>query len=294
MSTRANASDNRPREAEAITWVYFALAFAISWGAILWIVGLDGLPGRGDAFQRLGMPVAGLMILGPAAAGIGLTWIREGLRGLGALASAQARWRVDVRYYAMGLLTVPTTAAVVLLILSWFDPRFAPGVLSAPEPLTVLGFALFGGIFAGFVEEIGWTGFAVRKLLSTRTVLAAALMIGVLHGIWHLLAGYWGEGDAFGAWFVPYFVLHWIGGVTALRVLIVWLFRRTESLLIAQLAHFSYTGGLLLLGPSGLEPSEITLWMSLFSVALWLVLAVVIGRNREDFLTRAATPTEQG
>lgn len=267
--------------------VYFCLAFALSWGPILWLAGPTGLPGTGEALDRLLIPITVAMLAAPFAAGLLMTAAVEGAAGVRALARRALTWQVGAGYYALALLVIPLTAAAVLAVLSAFDPAFAPGIIATNDLAATARF----GLIAGLVEEVGWTRFAVRRVLRTRSLLTAGLLIGALHAIWHLPAGYWFEGESFGWWFLPYFLLHWMIGVTALRVIVVWLYKRTDSLLIAQLTHASYTGGLLLLAPIGLGPTQTTLWMSAFSIALWIVVGALVALNRSEFAVVPAMPT---
>ena len=41
-------------------------------------------------------------------------------------------------------------------------------------------------LWIGLGEEPGWRGFALPRLLSGRSALAAALIVGVIHMVWHL------------------------------------------------------------------------------------------------------------
>jgi hypothetical protein len=77
-------------------------------------------------------------------------------------------------------------------------------------------------------------------------------------------------------------------------MIMVWLYARTDSLPIAQLTHASYTGALLLLEPVGLDPARTTLWMSVFSIVLWIVVAVLVARNWRAFTTSPALPASRG
>jgi hypothetical protein len=65
---------------------YYALAFAISWGGILLVVGGPrGIPGTQADIDRL-MPYAiPFMLLGPATAGLAMTALVDGRHGLGEL-----------------------------------------------------------------------------------------------------------------------------------------------------------------------------------------------------------------
>jgi membrane protease YdiL (CAAX protease family) len=41
------------------------------------------------------------------------------------------------------------------------------------------------GLLAGFLEEIGWTGFAYPKLRQRFAVLPAVAILGLFWGLWH-------------------------------------------------------------------------------------------------------------
>jgi membrane protease YdiL (CAAX protease family) len=96
---------------------------------------------------------------------------------------------------------------------------------------------LLAGITAGLttvLEEVGWTGFAVPRLWRLHGVVATGLIVGVVLGAWHLLQHLWIGGTYAGSLPVPVFVaLNFFAGVaqlTAYRVLMVWVYDRTESL----------------------------------------------------------------
>lgn len=256
---------------------YFVLAYLIAWGGILLVaLPVGGLAAAPEALAPLAGPVFIAMALGPSLASIILTALLDGRAGLRALFGGVVRWRIGVRYYAAALFVVPAVALLVLLVFSGFSSVYTPAFL-AGGGATLLLTGLVFGLVAGAFEELGWTGFAAARLLSGHTVVATALLIGVLHGVWHLLAGYyWGDGASYGLLFIPYFIMAWIVALVALRLLIVWLYRRTGSTLIAMLAHAGNTGGLLMLWPTGTSPSEQTLWTAVFAVMLLGVVAALV------------------
>src|SRR4029077_8033797 len=102
---------------------YFALAFAISWGGILVVVG--GAAGfRGTAAQSdpLFRVVYLAMLAGPSVAGLMLTAIVGGRTGLRDLLSRLLAWHVAARWYAMALLIAPVLIISTLLMLSLISP----------------------------------------------------------------------------------------------------------------------------------------------------------------------------
>jgi membrane protease YdiL (CAAX protease family) len=75
-------------------------------------------------------------------------------------------------------------------------PRSVLTILTAlrvlVSPVYTPGFELLGlaGLFSGYLEEIGWTGFVTPRLLVRRFPLAAGILLGALWGLWHGLADY--------------------------------------------------------------------------------------------------------
>lgn len=253
---------------------FFIIAFAISWTIVLAIALPSGFPGQGDAMEKVMGPAFVGMVLGPIIGALGLTLLLDGADGLRQLGRTMGVWRVGVVYYAAALLVAPGCILFVLVLLTMLvSPEFAPGFVTGGWPLVATGLVI--GLAAGWLEEIGWTGFAIRRLLGTWSVLRVGIVVGVLHGAWHLLADYWGEGIAYGAWYAPYFVLCWIGGLTGLRILITWLHARTGSLPMAQLAHASYTGGMIMIWPAATSPAQNVLWTALFAVLLMAISTAI-------------------
>jgi membrane protease YdiL (CAAX protease family) len=256
--------------------VYYLLAFGLVWAWVFAMVLPTGFPGTGAALKsQFPLVVAG-MALGPALISLILTALLGGAQGLRELGRSLLRWRVAPAYCLMALALVPACALLVLFVLGLFAPQYRPG-LFGPDGLTLLALGAAYGLVAGGLEEVGWTGFAIRHLAGRWSVLRIGLVLGALHGVWHFAAGYWGEGTVYGVWYAPYFVMCWIVGLASLRILIAWLYDRTSSTLLCQLAHASYTGGLVMIWPSATSPAENTLWTSIFAL---LLLAVTWGLVR--------------
>jgi len=261
---------------------YFALAFAISWGGILVVVGPGGIPGSTDQTEMLLPFVVLAMLVGPSVASILLTGLLHGRAGLGELLSRLLRWRVGARWYAVALLAAPLLVTAVLLALSLTSPVFLPGIFTSDEKATLLLVGIAYGLAAGFFEELGWTGFAVPGLRPRYGVLATGLVVGLLWGAWHFLVNVWASGTSSGAFslllFLPQF-LFYVGVLPAYRVLMVWVYDRTGSLLLAMLMHASLTASLpLILAPPATGVPLLSSYLVL-AAALWAVVGAVAMAN---------------
>jgi uncharacterized protein len=152
-------------------------------------------------------------------------------------------------------------------------------VITADDLTSLLAFGIAVGLGAGLLEEIGWTGFALPRLLGRHSTLVAGLLLGTIWGVWHVLADYWGASAEFGSLWLPRIVL-WVAALTAYRVLMAWVYQHADgSLLVSQLMHASFTGSQAVLVPT-LAPEDHLAWYGVFTVALWAVVAATaVGRR---------------
>jgi uncharacterized protein len=148
--------------------VFVVLACAFSW----WLV-----------------PVAGAMLGGgPCIAALVVLSLSKGWPGVRDLLRQIVKWRVSWKWYAAALL-LPTTAAVgaAVATVGLGAPAPTASELSAwTEPALFFLIALLVPLLFGPWEEPGFRGFALSKLMQTRSVLAASLMVAVIIVFWHL------------------------------------------------------------------------------------------------------------
>lgn len=234
---------------------FYASAFTISWGGLLLIIGgVRAIPGTAAEVDRL-MPLALVALFaGPSVASIGITLAIAGRAGLRALFARLRQWDVDASWYAVALLTMPLLVSGVTLVLSLVSPAFAPPMVTGTQGVTSIAFAVAWGLLGGgLLEELGWTGLAVPLLRRRHTVLATALIVGLLHGAWHLLIAVW-TGDVFsgGAWptYLAGIGAFYFVGLPALRVVMLSLWEATRSLPLAMLTHASLSASMLILQPA--------------------------------------------
>ena len=265
---------------------YFALTFAISWGgALVAIGGAGGMSGTTPTDDPR-FPIAVLaMLAGPSVAGILLTGLVHGRAGFRAFLSRLLTWRVGARWYVLALLTAPLLMTAALLALSLTSPAFLPGIFTSEDRTTLLLVSLAVGLGGGFVEELGWTGFAVPELRRRHGVLATGLIVGVLWSAWHLLTNvFWAAGVSagdlsFSIYLSANLLGVLVGYLTAFRVLMVWVYDRTDSLLVAMLMHLSFTASLLVLNPLAISGVALVTYSFALAAAVWLVVAAVVLAN---------------
>jgi hypothetical protein len=111
------------------------------------------------------------------------------------------------------------------------------------------------------------------------SVLATGLIVGVLWAAWHLLQSYWASGVTSGElslslWLADAVVGTLVGQLVAYRVLMVWVYEHTQSLLLAMLMHASLAAfTFILFPPSAIMTNLISSFA--YTAVLWVVVAVV-------------------
>ncbi len=244
---------------------YFGLSYGISWGGILVVLSFTGFDLVWLRPLDTGL-IFIVMLLGPSAAGLAMTTLLDGRRGLRELVSSMARWRVSRRWYGVALLTMPLLLFATLWLLSTFvDPAFAPGFR---WPLFAIG------LVAGTFEEVGWTGFATPCLLARQHPLIAGLSLGLAWALWHALVDFRQNFNTHGVLWLLEFALLYMAALTAYRLLMTYVYAHTQSLLLAVLMHASYTGWLFVLYPStSFRPGFV--WQGTFAAMLCVAVAVI-------------------
>ena len=103
-------------------------------------------------------------------------------------------------------------------------------------------------------------GFAYPHMRARFGWLPAALLLGVLWGLWHLpVVDSLRAASPHGRYWPEYFAA-FIAVLAAIRVLIAWTYVHTGSLRMAQLLHASSTGFLVILSAPRVAPAQEAFW----------------------------------
>jgi len=256
------------------TLTYFVLVFAISWGGALIAFGPGAFLGTLSPFEAGPGAFILVAIVGPFLAGILATGLVHGREGLRDLRSRLLKWRVSVGWYAVALLTAPLLTVAILLVLSLRSPAFRPVILTTGDKTRLLLAGVVAGVVVPFFEEMGWTGFAIPQLRTRHGVATTGVIVGLAWGMWHFPLFF---GSVTSSAAVPQFLglavllFSWL---PPYRVLMVWVYNHTESMLIAMLMHLPIVFASLVLIPA--TPPKVGLIFDLvYSAALWVVVASV-------------------
>jgi uncharacterized protein len=217
---------------------YFGLTFAITWVSLIPII----LSQRGLAVMHL--PDAVLLVLflvstfaGPLPSALIVTGVCEGRAGVKKMLRSIVQWRVGVGWYLLVLIGYP---AVFLLGMSAYLGVAPLVALAQKWPLLFsyyLPTAAIGIVYPGLGEEPGWRGFALPRLQKLHGPLMASLILGVLHGTWHLPAYFVPGAIQDGPFQFAVFATNTCG-IIASTVVWTWLFNSAKSsILFAMLVH---------------------------------------------------------
>jgi len=254
---------------------FFFLAYLFTWSN--WLP--QALASRGIT----SIEVPGFLTLisgyGPALAAIIVASLAYGRLGLRELFGRLLRWRVGIQWYLVALFMPALVILLAISINKWTGGAppdfsaagfpFGPAETPLWQKLVIL-FLIFTLGFDGLGEEIGWRGFALPKLLESRSAFLSSLILGALWALWHFpyaltLGTFLSE--------VP---LHWFFiNLLALSVIYTWIFNNTNgSLLPVLLFHAAgnTTSNLLPVLP----PAAADLRIYYFTIAINCVIAIVV------------------
>jgi membrane protease YdiL (CAAX protease family) len=277
---------------------YFALTFAISWGGVLAaVVGSGGMDGTGPTSDPRFLYAVLAMLAGPSISGIFMTAVLEGRNGVRALGARVLRCQVGARWYAIALLTAPVLWLLTLFALSFTSLNVLPGIVTSTDKAGLVLAGVAVALAVGILEEIGWTGFAIPHLRRRHGTFVTGAIVGVPWGAWHLLTNVlWAAPATAGelplSIFLPASVLGALMGyLLAFRMLMVWLYDRTGSLLVAMLMHTSLTASVLILDPPGLSGATLLTYSFALAAVVWATVVAVGARGWH--LHHKAVPSAQ-
>ena len=199
----------------------------------------------------------------PTIVALGLVAVTEGRRGVGTFVRQSFRWRSSLIWYLLAIaigFTIQFGSSVLALLAG----RIPAIEASAPNA------ALAVVPIAALLEEIGWRGFALRRLLDRYSPFSATLMIGIPWALLHFALVLFFQPD----------VSPLAEGLIVLVFAfpLTWVFiRSSHNVLVATVLHsglnaFSFVA-------ANIPPAEV-LWFVVASGCLVVAALIVIDRPR--------------
>ena len=239
----------------ASSGLFFLLVFLLS--IPLYVLGAHGSRLPIATF----LPLSALMTFIPMIAALVLVTRERGTRGARRLLARALDYRRirGVAWLLATLLLMPIMALLAYGVLQ-IEARTLPDAQFFPVAKIVAFFLMF---FIGAVgEELGWQGYAYARLKNGMSAINAALLIGAIWALWHVIP-YIQLGRSAG-WIVWQCL-----GTIALRVIMVWLFVNAgQSVFVAVLFHTMINM------PWGLVQNYASFYDS---QAMFVILALVAG-----------------
>jgi uncharacterized protein len=212
-----------------------------------------------------------LFIYIPFLSGIWITAIADGRNGVKIFFSRIVRWRVGIKWYAVALFlpfVLSLTAAGLNIVMGASMPT---NIQIPPWMDLIAGFLFPNFLLIALGEEPGFRGFALPRLLVGRSALSAALILGVLHAIWHIPLFIFGSDS-------PLIAVIVICG----SVLNPWLFNNTNgSVFLAMLMHASLDFTVAIINPlfTGIDAQRNTIMQIVVFVLLAILLPILTGKE---------------
>lgn len=159
---------------------FTVMAFVISW--VMWLpVIFSGpeMPFWVGIFHILGG-------LGPLTASLLMISLSGDKEQLQLFKKSLFLWRLPVRWYLIVLLLPIGMVFAAYFVLVLMGETFQSIVVGLPSIWLYPLMLIFMGILGGGLEEPGWRGFALPKLLARYSPVKASLILGVIWACWHL------------------------------------------------------------------------------------------------------------
>lgn len=192
-------------------WLFFALAFPLSWYP--WLIALA----RGSS--------TGPNPLGPFVAALIVTAIAYRWAGVKELLKRIVRWRVGVSSWLV--------AIGLPIVICAISAAIAGGVATDPLKITpvrwqdVVERFLFIFLFIGLGEEPGWRGYALPELQQRHSPFKATVILAAIWAVWHL--------PLMGTEFKPAIIPAFLIGLFGTSFVQTWLFNRSNGSVLLQM-----------------------------------------------------------
>ncbi len=168
---------------------FFALTFGWTWG--LWAV----VTLIGPSAPRLSGALLLASAVGPGVAAFVTVLAFEGKAGFAHWLRRCLRWRLGWGWYALALFAAPLAMGTALGLHAVLGGTIPQMPVQGPILIIIAQFAVITVLGGPLREEFGWRGYALPALTTLLGWRWAAVMIGVVWGLWHLPL-FWMPGTA--------------------------------------------------------------------------------------------------
>ena len=254
-------------------WFFFIAAVGISW--LFWVPATFIEENILESSWVILLYLGGL---GPAIAGIGLTYLAKDKKNQHEYWNRVLSFkRIGRIWYLVILLAYPIIAVLIAFAVSGQVQLSETFKELLGEPPQLLLFILFIFIFGPLPEELGWRGYGLDELQKRYNAVVASIILGSIWAIWHIplffMIGTYQNELGFGT------LAFWQFSIFAVifSIFVTWVYNNNHrSTLSAAIFHFSVnlTGNLL-------EISEIEeLYRNILLVILTVIIIRLFGKDK--------------
>lgn len=240
--------------------VFLGIAFAFAWGYVVLYEAFGAAVFAGTTAGRI---IPYFAAWGPLLAVSVVLWradvdLREWF-------DRQVTLQNPLRVY-LGALLLPNVVSSAAMGVFPTQGIVIAVSMSPVNFVLVFGFTFF---LLGALEEFGWRGFLQPILQYHTNALAAALLVGLVWGLWHVPSHLLGQLGDRPLWL---FVLHLI----PMSVVMAWIYNRTAGVLPVMVFHAAHNAPGNLFSVASEVPSDlVTVYYAVYT-GLWLVIGGVI------------------
>jgi len=207
---------------------YFLLTFGWSW--------LINFPRVLVYFDILSIPpvlftiMGYLSVFGPMIAAFLLTWNHSKREGVKLLWKSGWSTKFPKKWLIPTLLLMPLMGLLTFLILKLLNHPIQWKNGLPPAMIVPIGLLIY--LLGALPEEYGWRGYALPRLQTQFSPLAASLILGVIWALWHLPLHFIEGTTQFN---IP--ILEYFAQTVLLSVIYTWLFNGTRRVFVPILFH---------------------------------------------------------
>jgi uncharacterized protein len=244
-----------------------------------------------------GLPLHGVfMSLGAGLAAFLVTAALSGRAGVADLTRRSVRWRVQVRWYLIALLSVPVGATLISLVI------YGPQALAMPSGGWPRALAEVVAVFVvqlvlfQLAEEIGFTGFLQDHWQERYHPMKLTLYVALLWAVWHIPDHFAEEGWGVEALIsAPVVFAVEVVSLFFARALFVWFYNRTgSSVLLVAIFHASFDAAISRLSRDVVPGSNTAGFLIFTGVIVVFATAVIIATKGQLGRAKAALETQAG
>jgi uncharacterized protein len=165
--------------------IFFLITFGISWGLPGLLLVIAQFNPSLTFSLDLYSPLYYLVVWSPALSALIMIAKTQGREAIIIFVRRLLHWRVGFIWYALALILIPVLYFLGSL-LTWAIVEENVFGLYEGTLIQFLGIGILLRGTAGPVEELGWRGFALPLLQRKYTGLTAAIILGLVWGVWHM------------------------------------------------------------------------------------------------------------